>query len=296
VLDFVDRSLSRQGLLGRLAGVLPLSMKLSLLQATQPELVASFWNRQLGRMRIVLRARERASAAEKARVIEQVRRLAARNFGAATVAVGAGAATEPDAVALSRGSVELVRAYYARRGGPIVTGHYVLLHHLVGRLLEDQQRTFAVASIGCLLMLTAAFRSIRLGLLAMLPNVTPIAMVVGAMGWFGLPLNVATAMLAAVSIGMAVDSSIHYVYRFRLLRTQGYGFEEAMERTHRSVGLALLFANSAIVIGFSALVLSNFIPTIHFGILISIALLGGLAGNLFLLPMLLRVRMLNPLH
>lgn len=307
VLDFADRTAARKGLLGALGRLMPLSMKLSLLRSRQPELVHSFWNEELARMRVVLRARERASAAEKQRVIETVYAIARRHLQqpprpAARAGEGAGGqdgsllANAEGGLPVSVDPLRDTQQYYRLRGNPIVTGHYVLLYHLVGRLLEDQKRTFAIASIGCLLMLTTAFRSIRLGMLAMLPNITPIAMVVGAMGWFGLPLNVATAMLAAVSIGMAVDSSIHYVYRFRLLRLGGLSFEEAIERTHHSVGLALLFANTAIVVGFSALVLSNFIPTIHFGILISIALLGGLAGNLFLLPMLLRLRVLNPLH
>ncbi len=304
VLDFADRAAARQGLLGAIGRMMPLSMKLAVLRNRQPEIVESFWNEQLARMRVVLRARERASAAEKERVIRTVYRIALQHLRRRQPDLASGPTSDGDDPLVAHASqptppVDALREthrYYQLRGNPIVTGHYVLLYHLVGRLLEDQKRTFAIASIGCLLMLTVAFRSLRLGILAMLPNITPIAMVVGAMGWFGLPLNVATAMLAAVSIGMAVDSSIHYVYRFRLLRVRGLSFEEAIERTHQSVGLALLFANTAIVVGFSALVLSNFIPTIHFGILISIALLGGLAGNLFLLPLLLRARWLNPLH
>jgi len=279
--------------MGRFGGFIPDSMIVGAARRLRPDLVDTFWNAQVGRMRIVVRAKERASAAQKERVIEQVRQITSKHLGQRGPATRKKGAIRLNA-SPDRANTELLKTFYARRGSPIVTGHYTLLHHLVGRLLEDQQRTFALASVGCLLCLSLAFRSWRLGLLAMVPNITPIAMVVGAMGWFGLPVNIATAMLAAVAIGMAVDSSIHYIYRFCLLRRQGLSFEEALEQTHQSVGLALLFANSAIVIGFSALTLSNFIPTIHFGILVSIALLGGLFGNLFLLPLLLRIRPLNP--
>jgi predicted RND superfamily exporter protein len=329
VLEFLDQSSQRGGLLGRLHALMPLPAKLALLRRQRPDIVAAFWNPELNRMRVVLRAKEAASAEEKERVIQTVRQIAEKYFPPTTEPLRLAAQpvrsnlsnvtaafakhesnpqragqgtrgvaekpTEASSASHFMGSDSDLRDYYVRRGQPVVTGHYVLLHHLVSRLLEDQRNTFAVAGAGCFLLLALAFRSIRLGLVATIPNATPIAMVIGAMGWLNIPINVATAMLAAVSMGMAVDSSIHYVYRFALLRRSGLPFEEALRQTHASVGLALMFSNLAIVVGFTALVTSNFVPTIHFGILVSIALLGGLAGNLFLLPLLLRIRAMNPL-
>jgi hypothetical protein len=239
-----------------------LDLKLGVLGKQQPDVLRGFWNRdpesetddEPTRMRILLRAPEQAGSQEKNAIIR--------------------AAGDISAEVLERPAN--------------VTGFYVLLTHLVDSLLYDQRNTFALAAASCLLMLVVAFRDWRLGLVAMVPNAFPILMIVGAMGWLGLPVNMATAMLSSVSIGMAVDSSIHYIYHYRRERGAGQDFDAALAHTHQIVGRALSFANLAVVVGFSALTLSNFIPTIHFGILVSIALLGGLAGNLFILPLLMR--------
>ncbi len=90
-------------------------------------------------------------------------------------------------------------------------------------------------------------------------------------------------------MGGAVDRGLHYIRRYVYEREHGADPDTAVRRTHATVGRALVFANIAILIGFSVLCLSNFVPTIHFGILVGVAMLGGLAGNLFLLPLLLRL-------
>jgi hypothetical protein len=90
-------------------------------------------------------------------------------------------------------------------------------------------------------------------------------------------------------MGLAVDFSIHYLYRFQHELRAGASFGEAVRNAHGSVGLAMVLANIALVAGFSTLVISEFIPTVHFGLLVSVAMLGGLAGNLTALPLLLRV-------
>jgi predicted RND superfamily exporter protein len=138
-------------------------------------------------------------------------------------------------------------------------------------------------------MLMLAFRDWRLGLIALIPNATPILIVVGVMGWAGLKVNVATAMLASVSMGLAVDFSIHYLYRFQHELRSGKSFHDAVRDAHGSVGLAMVLANIALIAGFSTLVISAFIPTVHFGLLVSVAMLGGLVGNLISLPILLRL-------
>ena len=96
-------------------------------------------------------------------------------------------------------------------------------------------------------------------------------------------------MLASVSMGLAVDFSIHYLYRFQHELRAGKSFSDAIRDAHGSVGLAMVLANIALVAGFSTLVISAFMPTVHFGLLVSVAMLGGLAGNLTALPLLLRV-------
>jgi len=154
--------------------------------------------------------------------------------------------------------------------------------------LRDQLVSFALAAVGISLMMMVAFHSVRIGLISLIPNLFPIVLVIGTMGWIGLPINIATAMIASVSMGLTVDSSIHYISGYRRARKRGSDVTQALRETHRGVGRALVFANVALIVGFSVLTLSHFIPLIYFGILVSVAMFGGLMGNLFLLPMLLR--------
>ena len=167
------------------------------------------------------------------------------------------------------------------------TGLYVLLTFLIESLLRDQVVSFVLAAIGITVMMALAFRNPWIGLVGLVPNLFPIVLVIGAMGWMGLPVNIATAMIASVSLGLTVDSSIHYISGFRRARAAGDDVATALERTHAGVGRAVVLANLALVVGFSVLTLSHFIPLVYFGILVSVAMLGGLAGNLVLLPVLL---------
>ena len=96
-------------------------------------------------------------------------------------------------------------------------------------------------------------------------------LVIGVMGWLGLPINIATAMIASVSMGLTVDSSIHYISGYRRARQAGLGVVESLRETHRGVGRALVFANLALIVGFSVLTQSHFIPLIYFGILVSVS-------------------------
>jgi len=236
-----------------------LSKRLKVLDQSQPEYVPSLYNADAGRMRIVLRALEREQAGQKRELIERVEAIAREEFSAAG----------PD-----ERPVE-------------ATGLYVLLTFLIESLLQDQLVSFVLAAIGIAVMLSLAFRSPWVGLVALLPNLFPIVLVIGAMGWLNLPVNIATAMIASVSLGLTVDSSIHYISGFRRSRAAGDDVATALERTHASVGRAVVLANLALVVGFSVLTLSHFIPLVYFGILVSVAMLGGLVGNLVLLPVLL---------
>ena len=219
----------------------------------EPGIVDRYWNRKAGLMRIQLLARESSSDVRKETLIEDVETVARRHFGP----------------------------------GATGTGSYILFNHLVSSLMRDQALTFALAAACIWTMMVIAFRSPSLALVALLPNALPIVVVLGTMGWVGLPVNIATAMIASVSMGMAVDSSIHYIYGFRRQMHVRADAAEAIRRTHATVGRALVFANAAVLVGFAVLCLSNFVPTIHFGILVGVAMFGGLLGNLFVLPILL---------
>ena len=136
-------------------------------------------------------------------------------------------------------------------------------------------------------MMWFAFRKLPFGLMSLIPNVFPNILVIGAMGWLGLPINIATAMIACVSMGLTVDSSIIYIDGYLRARARGLRVYQALHETHKHVGRALVYTNLALMAGFSVLALSHFIPLVYFGLLVSLAMFGGLIGNLVFLPLLI---------
>ncbi len=210
------------------------------------------------RLRIMLRARERQPAQQKQWLIAEVTRLTREEF-----------------------------PLEAGGGGAEVTGFFVLLTNLIESMVRDQWTTFGIATAGIFLMLLAAFRSFRLALIALVPNALPIFVVMGLLGWLGLKINMGAAMIAAVSMGLSVDSSIHYLAGFRRERNAGRTVSESLRAVQQSVGQAMIFSTLALIVGFSVLCTSDFVPTIYFGALVSLAMLGGLLGNLVVLPLLL---------
>ena len=137
------------------------------------------------------------------------------------------------------------------------------------------------------------FRSITIALIAIFPNVLSIGVVLGFMGWIGIPLDMMTITIAAISVGIAVDNTIHYIHRFRHEYNKDCSYLAAMHRSHESIGYAMYYTSITIIIGFSILVLSKFIPSIYFGLLTGLAMLIALLAALTLLPQLLIV--LKPL-
>ncbi|MEX2558953.1 MAG: MMPL family transporter, partial [Pirellulales bacterium] len=139
------------------------------------------------------------------------------------------------------------------------------------------------------LMMLLAFRSLPLALAALVPNALPILVVTGWMGWLGVRINMGAAMIAAVSMGLAVDSSVHYLTAYRRHRAAGQSVYDSLAAVHQRVGRAMIFSTLALVVGFSGLSLSRFVPTIYFGVLVSLTMLGGMLGNLVVLPLLIRL-------
>jgi uncharacterized protein len=163
----------------------------------------------------------------------------------------------------------------------------VLLTFLIESLLRDQIVSFGLCVVLVVVIMVLAYHNLRIALISLVPNIFPILLVVGAMGWLGVPVNVGTAMIAAVSMGLTIDASIFYLYGYRRMRAAGRPLAEALRETHQGFGRALVFGTLALVIGFSVLAMSRFIPLVYFGVLVSLAMLGGLIGNLLLLPLLL---------
>ena len=212
-------------------------------------------------LRIMLRARERQPAERKRELIETVTRVAREAFPGSK-------GGEPPAE---------------------VTGFFVLLTRLIESMIRDQWVTFGIATGGIFLMLLVGFRRPSWALIGLIPNALPVFALMGALGWLGLKINMGTAMIAAVSMGMSVDSSIHYFAAFGRLRRSGRTVRDALDSVQRSVGRAMVVSTLALIVGFSVLCTSEFVPTIYFGALVSLAMLGGMAGNLVVLPLLLSV-------
>jgi hypothetical protein len=166
-----------------------------------------------------------------------------------------------------------------------VTGIFVLYTNMLNSLMTSQISTFSLVFVAIFIMLAILFMSLRLGFIGTIPNALAICLVLGIMGWACIPLDMATVMIASVTMGIAVDGSIHYIHRYRReLRVARGDFVEAMYRTHATIGRAILFTSFCIVAGFWVLGLSNFKPTSYFGIFTGIAMAAALLANLTLLP------------
>ncbi|UCG32309.1 MAG: MMPL family transporter, partial [Phycisphaerales bacterium] len=168
-----------------------------------------------------------------------------------------------------------------------ITGIYPFYAGLIAGLLRDQNICFAAAVTAVFGLIWLSIRSLPLAIICMVPNLLPIVFCLGVMGWFGISVNMATAMILSVSIGIAVDSALHYAWRYRREVRAGQLPRQAMLITHATVGKACVFTHVVVVGGFWVLCLSEFLPTAYFGALIGVTMIGALACDLLLLPMLL---------
>ena len=169
----------------------------------------------------------------------------------------------------------------------IVSGMLVLFNDMLQELFNSQRDTLAYVVLATLLMFLILLRSIKFALLGLIPNVLSAAAVVGFMGLAGIPLDMMTTTIAAISIGIGVDFAIHYLHRYRLELSGGADASKAVSVCHASIGRALYLTGLTIIVGFSVLVFSNFVPTIMFGLLVAVAMGLALIANLSLLPSLL---------
>ncbi|MCP4766505.1 MAG: MMPL family transporter, partial [Gammaproteobacteria bacterium] len=165
-----------------------------------------------------------------------------------------------------------------------ISGMAVLYNNLLQSLFRSQILTLGAVFGAILLMFFVLFRSLRLALAAIVPNIISAGLILGLMGWIGIPLDIMTITIAAISIGIGVDDSIHYIHRFRGEFLQDGNFWMAIRRCHNSIARAMYYTSVTVVLGFSILALSNFIPTIYFGVLSGLAMITALIANLMLLP------------
>jgi predicted RND superfamily exporter protein len=163
----------------------------------------------------------------------------------------------------------------------------VLYNNMLQSLFNSQFNTLGVVFLGILAMFFILFRSFKVALISIVPNLFAAGVIIGLMGIIGLPLDLMTITVAAITIGIGVDDTIHYVHRFKEEFAKDGNYIEAMKRSHRSIGMALYYTSLTIIFGFSILTASNFMPTVHFGMLTGLAMFVALVANLTLLPILL---------
>ena len=170
-----------------------------------------------------------------------------------------------------------------------LTGVLILFNNLLQSLFKSQILTLGIVLLGIFLMFFILFRNITLSLIGIVPNFIAAFFILGIIGSLGIPLDMMTITIAAITIGIAVDNSIHYIYRFKEEFEKINDYNKTLDRCHNTVGIAILNTSITIVFGFSILVLSNFIPTIYFGVFTGIAMLLAMISVLTLLPKLILV-------
>jgi uncharacterized protein len=163
----------------------------------------------------------------------------------------------------------------------------VLYDNMLQSLFNSQIKTLGMVILVLMIMFLILFRSFRISLIAIFPNILSVGVVLGFMGWAGIPLDMMTITIAAISVGIAVDNTIHYIHRFRKEFEQDGDYIATMHRCHGSIGYAMYFTSVTVIIGFSILVLSNFIPGIYFGLLTGLVMAIALLAALTLLPQLI---------
>ena len=170
-----------------------------------------------------------------------------------------------------------------------LAGVLILFNNLLQSLFKSQILTLGFVMIGIFAMFLILFRNLKISILGVVPNFIAAFFILGIIGIMGIPLDMMTITIAAITIGIAVDNSIHYIYRFKEEYAELKDYKKTIKLCHSTVGVAILNTSITIVFGFSILVFSNFIPTIYFGVFTGIAMLLAMISVLTLLPSLILV-------
>jgi len=241
---------------GRIAALPPesaartLQAKLDLISASaQAGLLNGFWNAQTHESRVLVRLFEQQPASRKGAIFDRAVSEAKARFG-------------PQAT---------------------LTGLSFLMTKTVESVIVTQWNTFLWSVLGILLMLTIALRGPVLAALALLPTLLAVALVLGLMGWLGIKLDMATALVASVALGLCVDDTFHCLLLFHRDRAS-QPFEQSLFDSYSVTGPGVLLSSLAVAVGFAALWFSEFAPFANFGAMVGIATTGSTLGNLILLP------------
>jgi uncharacterized protein len=170
-----------------------------------------------------------------------------------------------------------------------ITGILVIFNNLLQSLFDSQIKTLGITFAGIFILLLILFKSLSWSIVAAIPNFTAALFILGSLGLFNIPLDMMTITIASITVGIAIDNSIHYIYRFREEYKLNKNYKKTIEICHKSVGKAIVNASLTIVFGFSILIFSNFIPSIYFGIFTGLAMLTAMTLVLTLMPQLIAI-------
>jgi len=163
----------------------------------------------------------------------------------------------------------------------------VIYNNMLQSLFDSQIKTIGLVVAILFIMFLILFKNLKIAGIAIIANTVPVGVIFGFMGWMDIPLDMMTITIAAISIGIAVDDTIHYIHRFRLEYEKSADLKLSIKNAHNSIGRAMFYTSTIIMIGFSILILSSFIPTIYFGLLTVLAMFMAIVSDLLLLPVLL---------
>ena len=168
-----------------------------------------------------------------------------------------------------------------------VSNLLVIYNNMLQSLFDSQIKTIGLVVLILFIMFLVVFKNIKIAIVAIIVNTIPVGVIFGFMGWMNISLDLMTITIAAISIGIAVDDTIHYIHRFQLEYKNTHDVTLSIENSHKSIGRAMFYTSTIIMVGFSILVLSNFIPSIYFGVLTVLAMFMAIVSDLLLLPILL---------
>lgn len=235
-----------------------LSRRLWLLDKLQAEYVSTLYNAEEQRMRLILRSLERQTSQEKLEIIRQVTETTRKHF--------------PEAEA---------------------TGIFVLLTFLIEHLLREQWVSLGVASACISMVIAISLRSLKFCVISVLPNAFAVVLVIGSMGWLNLPVNIASAMMASISVGLLSGSTFQFLSNFRQGRLNGLDVSAALNLTQNLTGRATILRQGLLFTGCLTLTASHFIPVINTGIMGCWMIVGSAISHYCLLPGLLRLTTVN---
>lgn len=264
-LDETGKVLSIDTLMQILAQVndntLPNGFFLNIIKSQMPDaaktqIMDPYLSEDSGQLRMVIRIRETNKELKRAALIEKIEHFISKDIG-------------------------------FKEGTFHTTGMLVLYNNMLQSLFNSQIKTIAVVFAMIFIMFLFIFKSFTFSLLAIIPNMLPSLFILGIMGLMNIPLDLMTITISAIAIGIGVDNAIHYIHRFQDEFKKDGDYLATMYRSHNSIGLAMFYTSITVTLGFLILALSNFIPSIYFGVFTAIAMLSALLANLTLLPKLI---------